>query len=334
LDSLDITALGTPNSVNLGEGDLALVSTISGATVEIYFYVFDASATDAESSPDQIRPDDYSSAGVWRLVEFPNAIDSASELATYAGLGSYAQNYLDDDSAAEVRTTLDAQQDLDTPSQAQAEDNTNTNEYVWSPQLIWYVPAEFLEDNYGWSNALTAEPTNEWIGMVVLVDNDNWDPANVSGTTPYYAICTATGTPGTWKAMYDAAGNRFSAATHVETLEEDELNDDTGDRLLTSNELKSHYISNSGAGAAMHFDFPAQAEGWDFCFIKEADYNIVLDPNGTEQWYFRNSNAAYSQLAAGENIENTTSGVSVICGFSTEGAVYFTGDVNWDEETP
>lgn len=32
-----------------------------------YWYLFDSSATDAESSPDIIRPDDYSTAGVWKL---------------------------------------------------------------------------------------------------------------------------------------------------------------------------------------------------------------------------------------------------------------------------
>ena len=53
----------------LAEGDRAEVSTISGATVITYSYVFDASATTAELSPYAIRPDDYSSAGVWFLAQ-------------------------------------------------------------------------------------------------------------------------------------------------------------------------------------------------------------------------------------------------------------------------
>jgi hypothetical protein len=35
-----------------------------------YWYLFDATGTDAENAPDIIRPDDYASAGVWRLQGF------------------------------------------------------------------------------------------------------------------------------------------------------------------------------------------------------------------------------------------------------------------------
>lgn len=68
LDALDITAASTPNAQNIVEGDSAEVKTISGTVVNTYSYIFDASGTDAESSPDVIRPDDYSTAGVWRLT--------------------------------------------------------------------------------------------------------------------------------------------------------------------------------------------------------------------------------------------------------------------------
>jgi len=70
LDALDITASGAPNSDDLADGDSAIVTVISGTTVTVYEYIFDADGTDAESSPDVIRPDDYSSGGVWRLVKF------------------------------------------------------------------------------------------------------------------------------------------------------------------------------------------------------------------------------------------------------------------------
>jgi hypothetical protein len=67
LDTLDITATGSPNAVNLGDGDLALVATITGSVTSIRHYVFDADGTDAEDTTDYtiIRPDDYSSGGVW-----------------------------------------------------------------------------------------------------------------------------------------------------------------------------------------------------------------------------------------------------------------------------
>jgi len=69
LDALDITASGAPNSDDLADGDSAIVTVISGTTVTVYEYIFDADGTDAESSPNVIRPDDYSSGGVWRLVK-------------------------------------------------------------------------------------------------------------------------------------------------------------------------------------------------------------------------------------------------------------------------
>lgn len=64
LDSLDITGAGTPNTYDLIDGDVAVIITSAGA----YFYVFDADGTDAEDSPDVIRPDDYDTAGVWLKV--------------------------------------------------------------------------------------------------------------------------------------------------------------------------------------------------------------------------------------------------------------------------
>lgn len=75
LDSLDQTGDGdsditdgTPNRYDLIEGDAALVGIISGTTVNYYFYIYDADGTDAENSPIVIRPDDYSTSGVWRLT--------------------------------------------------------------------------------------------------------------------------------------------------------------------------------------------------------------------------------------------------------------------------
>lgn len=120
----------------------------------------------------------------------------------------------------------------------------------------------------------------------------------------------------------------------VTTLEASELNDTSDPHLLTATELKSHYISNYESVGADEWDFPARTEGWDFCFVKEVDQNVTLDPNGTEQWQFRTDNSGFTQLSAGEAIVNTTAGESAVCCFSTETAVYCTGDANWAEETP
>jgi hypothetical protein len=56
--ALDAKAVAT-----LADGDIAWVATGS----VLYVYKFVAAATDAESSPSRIRPDDYSTAGVWYL---------------------------------------------------------------------------------------------------------------------------------------------------------------------------------------------------------------------------------------------------------------------------
>ena len=48
---------------SLTDGDRAFVA----ASNTLYYYEFDSSATDAEDSPTYIRPDDYSTAGVWVL---------------------------------------------------------------------------------------------------------------------------------------------------------------------------------------------------------------------------------------------------------------------------
>jgi len=56
LDAISISALT--------DGDISFV--VSGNY--FYIYEFNASATDAESSPQYIRPDDYSSQGVWYLT--------------------------------------------------------------------------------------------------------------------------------------------------------------------------------------------------------------------------------------------------------------------------
>lgn len=61
-------ALDSLGVATLTDGDIQIVRTISGTTVTVYVYVFDADGTSAESSPTTIRPDDYTTQGVWRLA--------------------------------------------------------------------------------------------------------------------------------------------------------------------------------------------------------------------------------------------------------------------------
>ncbi len=52
---------------SLTDGDRS-ISIVSG---ELYIHEFDSTSTDAENSPSKIRPDDYSTSGVWILAESP-----------------------------------------------------------------------------------------------------------------------------------------------------------------------------------------------------------------------------------------------------------------------
>ena len=117
----------------------------------------------------------------------------------------------------------------------------------------------------------------------------------------------------------------------VMTLLASELNDTSDAHLLTVIELKNTIITNSESVGADEWDFPAKTEGWNFTFIKEADQNIVLDPNGAENWWFRTNDLAYTQNGAGTSIDNTTAGKSTITCFSTESGVYCDGDANWEQ---
>lgn len=181
-------------------------------------------------------------------------------------------------------------------------------------------------------SVLTAAPGSPVAGVMYYADNDTWDPCDISGTNNYYCIYDGAD----YVAIIDEDGDLFVSSVEVSTLEEDELNDDAGDRLLTLAEVRGPFISNKGVGAAFHLDFPAHAsdDTWNACLIKEEDQNYTVDPNGTEQWWFRNDNSPFSQLAAGENIVNVTNGRSTLCIKSTEDGVYATGDANWAEETP
>ena len=65
-----VGALDAISTGNLENGDGALVFTISGSTVKLYPYVYDADGTDNTDTTNYtvIRPYDYSTGGNWRLV--------------------------------------------------------------------------------------------------------------------------------------------------------------------------------------------------------------------------------------------------------------------------
>lgn len=78
LDSLDITGAGTPNAYDLADGDGAFVFLTEG----IFFFIYDADATDAEYVPADllsgetiyVRPDDFATVGVWKSIGSTGAV--------------------------------------------------------------------------------------------------------------------------------------------------------------------------------------------------------------------------------------------------------------------
>jgi len=119
-------------------------------------------------------------------------------------------------------------------------------------------------------------------------------------------------------------------SVEVPTLAPSELNDPTSAHVLTVAELKGTVLSNIGAGAT-EYDFPARTEGWNFIYVVEAAQNVVLDPNGTEQWYLNGA-----QMAAGENVVNLAADIGdTLTVFSTGTSVFCTSnDADWAQESP
>lgn len=66
-----VTALDAVASADIDDGDRAFILMSTGL---FYTYEFDASGTDAESSPVIIRPDDYTTSGVWRLKRWSDTM--------------------------------------------------------------------------------------------------------------------------------------------------------------------------------------------------------------------------------------------------------------------
>lgn len=176
---------------------------------------------------------------------------------------------------------------------------------------------------------LTGAPASPVAGKLYYADCTTWDPSGLGIGKAYYVVYDGA----SYIALFDEDGAWYVSSIDLPTLLAAQLNDTSSPHTLVESELKNKIISNSGAGAS-EWDFPARTEGWNVIFIKETDANMTLDPNGTETFWFRTDTSAYTQMAAGEAIVNTTAGKSTITIFSTESAIYCTGDANWAEETP
>jgi len=81
LQTLDPTGASAPNQYDLIDGDAAILVSLSGTTTDMSIYIFDASESDAESSPDIIRPANFTT-GVWRMSKVTVAELAARPSAT------------------------------------------------------------------------------------------------------------------------------------------------------------------------------------------------------------------------------------------------------------
>lgn len=247
-----------------------------------------------------------------------------------------AEEYLDNDSVGVSVQAYDTDIATAAASQAEAEAGTETSPRAWSPLNVFYAVGGYLETYYGHSTPLAAEPTGEWVGQIALADNSSWDPASITGTTPYYCVCTATGTPGDWTAFLSSDGSIIVASIEILEYIPASLSDTSSPHSLTTSELKGTILTNYSATASTTFTAPTAAAGWNFTVQTMAAYNIVIDPDGAEQWYLNGA-----QLAAGENIQNTnpTVGESIVCfsaqsGSSTYSVFCESKYADWAEETP
>jgi hypothetical protein len=173
-----------------------------------------------------------------------------------------------------------------TPTEAEAEAGTETTIRSWSTVRVWDAIEGYLRQRRGEQTPLTAEPDNEWVGQIVLADNDNWDPTGVDGDDPYWCICTATGTPGTWIAFLSSTGSLLVSSIDLFEYTPDNLYDTTTPHYLQDYELRGTLITNYGATGSIVYDFPELSEGINFKVqaISEAG-SITLHPHGEDAWY-------------------------------------------------
>lgn len=164
--------------------------------------------------------------------------------------------------------------------------------------------------------AQTSEPTNEAVGDIIRADCDTWDPLSRGGTTDYFMICTAAGSPGTYVGFYTEDGELMVSSIGTPTLLAAELNDTSDPHTLIQREMEGKIISN--ASGAMHLDVLAAAENWSVIFHVGAANNYVIHPLDSANWYLNGT-----VLAADRTISNTapTIGEDIAC-YSTGGKVF------------
>ena len=118
---------------------------------------------------------------------------------------------------------LTKQEALSEYSQAVAEALTSQDLGLMTPLRTSQAIAAYLKDNYGYGTALSADPqSGEWVGQIAFFGGytASYDPASQHDDGydgAYWAVCTQTGTPGTWKATLRIDGTVPYTGTQYKT---------------------------------------------------------------------------------------------------------------------
>lgn len=203
---------------------------------------------------------------------------------------------------------------------------------VTAAEIAEYVLSTFTED-VDYQGVLSEGPfvdgdKTDHDAVVLLVDQDvtSGSAPTLLGTNFTLIPAGALATTQDWSGL-----NITFPAMPTLTLLASELNDTSDPHTVTANELKNFFLTNYESTGGDEWDMPATAEGEDNSFFQEAAQIPTLDPNGTEQnWFRRNPALQFTQLAAGEAIVGSGSGKSQLDCKSTENGRYCTGDEGFD----
>lgn len=223
---------------SIKDEDLCIV--IDAANLKSYFYAFDSSSGEDESSPDIIKPEDAGAeAGRWKLT----TIQSSSE--------SFMRTVLDASSIAEFLAALNLEYDhLWIPASAMVPTTTNGAESTSSEE---------------WDNAtndnmrayLGFDKTTDEYACFDLVMPSAWDRSTIK-FKPYWTggAGTATGETVCWVLQAAAVGNNEDLDTDqgTEQTSTDTLLDDDNDVLHIGPASSAITVANAPAlGDLVHF---------------------------------------------------------------------------------
>jgi hypothetical protein len=308
-------ALDKVGVASLSDDDVAW--TIVGDVLG--FYQYHSAATDAENSPYYIRPDDYSTSGVWYLVNAFRILPTATPKlilrdsdATAFDDNIYLQGNCTD--------TGDGTEDCD------------LSIYVQIAGLateVFKVDAdgEFeLSLSMDLASGKVYKINNVQINIGNLGAGGNWTP---TGTLDFSSTTDTTYKDGTVDLADFAAGAKFTS------YQVSDLSDTVTPSVLTTAETTNSVISNYKSSGADHvFTMPACHAAGNVIFPIGDEFQVDVEPNTSDLFYLNGT-----AMAANEHIQNTadTLGDRMV-GYcvNINGTLrwMFYGDSNWVEETP